>query len=364
MPDIPQMEPVIDEAERAAMMDYLDSGGWLTEYERTREFERRYAEYVGVEHASTMVNGTVSLVVALMALDVGRGDEVIVPDFTQIASVFAVDLVGATPVLIDVDPETLCLDLDRAEAAITDDTAAIVYVSLNGRSHDMRRVRNLSEDHDLYLLEDAAQALGSYCRDRQLGAWGDVGSYSFSYPKLITTGQGGMLVTDDEKLAERIGMIRDFGRPEAGVDRHDILGLNAKFTDMQAVIGIEQLGRADDRVVRKRDLFAAYRDRLDSLDGVEIPPIDLDQQTPWSVDVLVADGRRDALQTHLAEAGVDTRPFYPAIHTQAHYDGDSADYPVSRRLEAKGLWLPSSLTLSDADLQRICDEIEAFLEAA
>ncbi|GAH87899.1 unnamed protein product, partial [marine sediment metagenome] len=211
--------------EKRAMADYLDSGGWLTEFRKTREFEKLIADYVGSGYASVVNNGTVSLIIALMALDIGDGDEVIVPDFTMIASANAVSLVGAKPVLVDVDPSNLCLDLDKAEAAVTPRTKAIMYVSLNGRCHDMNRVVALTKKYNLYLVEDAAQALGSRYRGEHLGTFGEIGSFSFSFPKIITTGQGGALVTDDVELFRKMSMIKDFGRPRGGVDYHEIMGL-------------------------------------------------------------------------------------------------------------------------------------------
>lgn len=362
MDRITQMEPVYGDPEREAVLEYLESGGWLTEYRETRAFEDRLAEYCGTSHASVVSNGTLSLVVALLALGVGDGDEVVVPDFTQAASAFAADLVGATPVLVDVDPETLCLDLDAAEAAMTEDTAAIVYVSLNGRSHDMREVRSLADDYGVYLVEDAAQSLGSTWDGEQLGTFGHVGSFSFSYAKIITTGQGGALVTDDDALHDEIASVRDFGRPESGVDRHVRLGVNAKFTDLQAVVGRRQMDRLPRRVERKKAMFERYEALLADVPGVETLPTDLAETPPWFVDVLVTDGRRDELAAHLDAEGIDTRPFYPPLHTQEPYRHVDGEFPVSSRVSDQGLWLPSAMTLGDDDIDRVCDAIASFME--
>jgi perosamine synthetase len=338
----------------------MQSGGWLTEFTNTRELEDRLAEYTGAEHASLVNNGTISLVIALMALEIGEGDEVIVPDFTQVASAFAADLVGAEAKLVDIDPETLCLDLEKAEAAMTEDTAAIMYVSLNGRSHDMREVRALADDHDCYLVEDAAQSLGSTNRGKQLGTWGDIGSYSFSYAK-ITTGQGGLLVTDDDDVAAEIEKIRDFGRPEAGVDRHVRLGLNAKFTDVQAVIGLEQAKRLDDRVARKQEMFELYESQLGDVDGLEMLETDTDETPPWFVDVLVRGADRDDLMAYLDDRGIDTRPFYPSIHTQEPYQEQDGEFTHSLAASRDGLWLPSSFELDDDQIRDVCEHVRAFM---
>jgi len=242
------MEPWIGEEEKAAMMEYLDSGAWLTEFKKTREFERMLADYIGSKYVSAVNNGMMSLIIALMALGIGKEDEVIVPDYTMIASANAVVLVGAKPILVDIDPSNLCLDLELAVGAITPKTRAIMFVSINGRCPDMDKVIALAGKYNLYLIEDAAQSLGSRYKGKHLGTFAEIGSFSFSFPKIITTGQGGALVTDNEELFRKISMIKDFGRPQSGVDYHEIMGLNSKFTDLQAVIGIEQMKRLDWRV--------------------------------------------------------------------------------------------------------------------
>jgi perosamine synthetase len=177
---INQMEPWIGIEEKRALISYLDGGGWLTEFKKTREFEQKIAEFVQSKYVSVVNNGTTSLIIALMAIGIENGDEVIVPDFTMIASSNAIVLVGAKPVLVDIDPNNLCLDLDKAEKAITSKTKAIMYVSINGRSHDMNKVLALAKKHNLNIVEDAAQSLGSTFNGKHLGTVGDIGSISFS----------------------------------------------------------------------------------------------------------------------------------------------------------------------------------------
>ena len=361
---INQIEPWLGEEEKKAVADYLDSGGWLTEFRKTREFEKLIADYVGSRYASVVNNGTVSLIIALMALGVGDGDEVIVPDFTMIASANAVILVGAKPVLVDIDPVNLCLDLERAEAAITPRTKAVMYVGLNGRCHDMHRVATLTKKHNLHLIEDAAQALGSGYRGKSLGTFGDIGSFSFSFPKVITTGQGGALVTDDEELFRKISMIKDFGRPQSGVDYHEIMGLNSKFTDLQSVIGIEQMKKLDWRVQRKKEIYQLYQELLQNTEPVKFIATNLEDCSPWFIDIIVESvGAREALAKFLDERGIGTRPLYPAIHTQPPYSGCKGDFRNSEHIAQQGLWLPSSSFLSDEDVARVCAEIKHFFGA-
>jgi len=360
---INQMEPWIGEEEKRAMMEYLNSGGWLTEFKKTREFEQMIADYVGSKYASVVSNGTVSLVIALMALGIGRGDEVIVPDYTMIASANAVVLAGAKPVLVDIDRSNLCLDLDLVEEAITPKTKAIMLVTINGRYPAMEKIVKFAHDHGLFLVEDAAQSLGSGYKGKHLGTFGDVGSFSFSAPKIITTGQGGALVTDSEELYHKMLKIKDFGRSRSGVDYHEIMGFNAKFTDLQAVIGIEQMKKLDWRVKRKKEMYKLYRDLLEDVEGIEFIDTNLADTSPWFIDILVSGGKevRDKLMSFLDKRGIGTRPFYPAIHSQPPYSWVKGDFKNSEYVSERGLWLPSSSFLSDEDIEYICQNIKDFL---
>ena len=359
---INQIEPWYGEEEKMAVAEYLDSGGWLTEFKKTREFEQMLAGYTGSRFACAVNNGTISLLIALMALGIGRGDEVIVPDYTMIASPNAVVLVGAKPVLVDVKQSNLCLDLNKAEPAITPNSRAIMLVSINGRCPDMEKVSELADRHKLFLLEDAAQSLGARFKGRHLGTFGHIGSFSFSTPKIITTGQGGALVTDDEELYTKIAKIKDFGRTKSGVDQHDLLGLNSKFTDIQAVIGIEQMKKLAWRVERKKEIYRLYRNLLADFEEVEFIDTDLDECPPWFIDILLPNKEtRDGLAAYLNEKMIGTRPFYPAIHTQPPYhEYASGVFTVASEISARGLWLPSSSFLEDGDIDRVCTEIKGF----
>jgi perosamine synthetase len=231
---IPQMEPWLGEEEATAVHDYMRSGGWLMERDKTLQFESIIADYTGASHCIATVNGTVSLTLAALACDVRPGDEVIVPNYTMIATANSVFLLGATPVFVDVEPDTLCLDISRTEAALTAKTRAIMLVTANGRypRAGVEAFVDLADKHGLILIEDAAQSLGSRFPDgRHIGSVGKVGSFSFSVPKIITTGQGGCLITNDGELAERLRKLKDFGRAAGGTDIHQSIGYNFKFTE-------------------------------------------------------------------------------------------------------------------------------------
>ncbi|RMD48637.1 MAG: aminotransferase class I/II-fold pyridoxal phosphate-dependent enzyme, partial [Alphaproteobacteria bacterium] len=241
---IMQMRPLFGEEEKRALAEYMEEDGFLTEFRRTRAFEEAIAAFTGARHCIVVNNGTVSLTLAAIACGVGHGDEVIVPNFTMIATPNSVKLIGAEPVFVDVEPGTLCMDIEAARAAITPRTRAIILVNANGREPDagIDAFVALAEEHGLALIEDSAQALGSRYRDgTHMGLKGRVGSFSFSMPKIITTGQGGALITDDDELAARLRRLKDFGRASGGNDIHDEIGWNFKFTELQAVVGLEQM---------------------------------------------------------------------------------------------------------------------------
>ena len=360
MKRINQVEPWLGDEEKQELVSVIESG-WFTEAQKTREFERVFAEYVGSRHAVAMNNGTVSLTVACLALDIGPGDEVIIPDFTMIASPNAVRLAGAAPVMVDISRTTLCINLAAVEAAITPRTKAIMPVLLNGRYPDMEVLKALARKHKLYIIEDAAQALGSRCRGKHLGTFGEIGSFSFSTPKIITTGQGGMLVTDDAALYEKMMKIKDFGRRRKGEDIHIMMGYNFKFTEFQAAVGLAQMKKLDWRVQRKKDMFRLYKGLLEGMPQATFVETDLDDTSPWFIDFLLEGVDREALAEHLQKRGIGTRPFYPPIHTQAPYAGIKGAFPICNDVCGRGVWLPSSSFLSDDDIELVCGEIKSFL---
>ena len=352
-----QMEPWIGKEEKKAVAEYMDSGGWLIEFKKTREFERLIADFVGSRYASVVSNGTVSLSIALMALGIRGEDEVIVPNYTQIASANAVVLAGAKPVLVDIDASTHCLDLALAEKAITPRTKAIMFVSLNGRSPDMNEVVAFARGYGLHLIEDSAASLGSKYKGKYLGTFGVIGSFSFSPSKIITTGQGGVLVTDDEALYKEVSSIKDFGRFKSGIDSYRVMGFNFKYTDIQAVIGIEQMKKLEWRVGRKKKIFALYQKEIEEVSQVKFVNTNLEDTSPWFMDILVPDPL--ALKDSLEEQGIGTRPFFPPIHSEPPY-GLPGTFPNSEYVSAHGLWLPSSSFLGDEDIKRVCRGIKAF----
>ena len=361
LPFIPQMEPWFDRAESEAICDYMRNGGWVTEFTKTRQFEQSIADYTGAKYCSVVSNGTVSLTLALLAHGVGPGDEVIVPDYTMMASASAAILAGAEVVFADVEPQTLCLDLEAVKRAIGPRTRAIILVTINGRSPTrLSELVSLCAEKGLVLIEDAAQSLGSRSEGMHLGRFGAMGSFSFSAPKVITTGQGGALISDDEPAMSRIRKLRDFGRVANGQDHYLTVGWNFKFTDIQAVIGLEQMKKLDSRVERKKEIYRLYVEGLTGIPGIELIPTNTDDTSPWFVDVLVSGGHRPGLISHLERQVIGSRPFYPALHAEPAFNRRGESYPVAEKIAEEGLWLPSSAKLTDEDIHRVCGAIRSF----
>ena len=357
---IPQMEPVISAADIDAVHAYLQSGGWLTEFEQTRKFERIIAEFTGAKFCLAAPSGTMALFLALAACGVGDGDEVIVPDFTMAATATAAILAGGRVVFADVERASMCLDLAQVVQLMTARTKAVVFVSLNGRTPAcLTDFVEQCRTRGIRVVEDAAQSLGSYVAGKHLGTLGDCGCFSFSSQKLVTTGQGGAVVTDDEGLYEAMRLLRDFGRTEGGSDHYVRVGWNLKFTDLQAVIGIEQMNRISALIARKRQIFSWYQDALDGIADLSMPGTDLARVTPWFVDALVPAETRAPLAAHLRRAGIGTRPFYPALHREPAFAA-SGTFPVADAVSASGVWLPSSLRLERENVATIGRAIRDF----
>lgn len=358
MKKINQMEPSFDECERTAVNNYMQRGGWLTEFQETRNFEAVIAEYTGAKFCSVVSNGTVSLVIALLSAGVGPDDEVIVPDYTMAATATAAPLIGARTVFADIERQSLGLDFAAMVQAVTPKTKAVMLVSINGRyPRDLEKIIAFCHERGIHLIEDAAQSLGSRYKGQHLGTFGEVGSFSFSAPKIITTGQGGALVTDDPEFMSRIQKIRDFGRDKGGSDHYLTLGWNFKFTDLQAVIGLEQMKKLPARVEQKKAMSRLYNSLLADIPGVELLSTDYDQTSPWFIDALCEN--RAALQGFLRERGIGTREFYPALHLEPAFN-QPCSCPVAEEISQKGLWLPSAVILSQEDIHRVCSAIREF----
>ena len=359
---IMQMRPWFGAEEKQAVCEYMDEDGFITEFKRTEKFEQMLAEYTGAKHCVVVNNGTISLTLAAMAAGVEAGDEVIVPNYTMIATPNSIKMFGATPIFVDVEIETLCLDIRLVEQAITSKTKAIILVSANGRYPrvGISAFEKLCKENNIILIEDSAQSLGSFYPDgRHIGTAGLVGSFSFSAPKIISTGQGGAIITNDDKVAEKLRKLKDFGRSGGGNDIHDEIGFNFKFTELQACIGIEQMKKLAWRVGRKKEILSRYKNELKGVAQVQFFHQDLEYTTPWFIDVKVEN--RDELMAYLKLNKIGSRIMYPPINKQQAYDV-AGEHIFSNEIGVKGLWLPSSSNLTNEQIDYICNTLKEFYE--
>lgn len=359
---IPQMEPWFGIEEKQALNAYMDEGGWLTEFKRTEEFETRIADYTGAKHCIVVNNGTISLTLMAIAAGIKNGDEVIVPNYTMIATPNSIKMIGAVPVFVDVEIETLCIDINQVKKAINPKTKAVFLVNANGRfpNYNIKELEDLCNENGLILLEDSAQSLGSFYPDgRHQGTAGLGGSLSFSAPKIISTGQGGAIITNDDNFAFKLRRLKDFGRSGGGNDIHSSIGYNFKFTEMQAVIGNEQMKKLSFRVERKKEIYKLYQSGLRGINGVKMFNQDLEFTTPWFYDILCE--RRHELQAFLKDKGIGTRIMYPPINKQEAYK-INALCPVSDLVGEEGLWLPSAAQLTDSQINYITKSITEFYQ--
>ena len=361
---IPFWEPQLGRRETQHVDEVL-ANNFLNDGDVTAEFERRLCELLGAKHVIATTSGTTALFAALLACGIKAGDEVLVPDVTFIATANAVTMAGATPVLVDVDPNTLTMCPQAAARAITKETRAIVPVHLSGRAADMSSLVDLARQHKLKIVEDAAEALVSHYRDRRaLGTIGDAGCFSFSPNKMITTGQGGAVVTNDDAIAARLRELKDQGRSTRGTggdDVHVSVGFNFKFTNLQAAVGLGQLDLLGIRRRRVRQIYELYREQLEGLDEIRLIGFD-EYESPLWVDVIAQ--RRNELDAHLRARNVHGRRFWHPLHAQAPYRRSSEAFPNSRELAPRAFWLPSSFLMTGDDVRRVCDTVQSFYGAA
>ena len=248
----------------------MGEGGWVTEFKKTFEFQDLLKKFTGAKHCFIVNNGTISLSLMAMAAGIKSGDEVLVPNYTMVATPNSLKMFGAEPKFIDVDPNTLCISLNEIKKNVTPKTKAVFLMNANGRyPSDIDDIISFCKENSLILLEDSAQALGSFYPDgTHQGRKGIAGSFSFSAPKIISTGQGGAIITDDDELAYNVSRLKDFGRSGGGNDVHEMIGFNFKFTDIQAVIGIVQMGKLGWRVNRMKEIYSRYKKNLSNISEV------------------------------------------------------------------------------------------------
>ena len=351
-------EPVFGPEEAAAAAAVVREGT-VNEGPLTAAFTGRVAEALGVRHVLATCNGTTALYLALKACGVGPGDEVIVPDLTFMATANAVALCGATPILVDICPHTLNLDAAAVRAAVTTHTRAVVPVHVNGRAADMPALAAIAQAHGLALIEDAAQALGSCRHGRALGTWGDVGCVSLAPTKIITSGQGGLVLTERDDLRDLMIRLKDHGRLARTWNHHPQIGFNFKYSDLQAAVANAQFDRLGWRLELARRQYRRYASALAGLPGISFVETDIEGgAVPLWVDALVEDA--SGLIGFLGRRKIACRPFWPAIHTQPCYS-KAAAFPHASYAAEHGVWFPSGANKTDDDIDEVIGAVQAFL---
>ena len=352
--------PEMNRDEESRVLGVIQSG-FVNDGPVTNEFEANIAELIGVKHCVAVTSGTVAISLALMAVGVGAGDEVIVPDFTFIATANAVRMTGADVRLVDIDPNRLTIDADKLIAAIGPKTRAIVTVDVNGRGADYQCIESICQERSINLITDSAEGLGSFYDGKPLGSFGDAGCFSFSPNKLITTGQGGMIATNNTSVYNRLLELKDQGRPKRGTggdDLHPSSGFNFKFTDIQAAVGLAQFDKLESRCIhaQQRDLW--YKKELQNIPEVVFPSDNSEQNGEvhaWT-DVLL-DKRQEVISA-LRNVHIDCRAFWYPLHTQNSYYNDRGCFDNAIVVSEQGLWLPSTFDIDYKIVQRVCDVIK------
>lgn len=375
MKKIPVSGPWITEREVRYVADAAATAWFDNANVFHNRFEKAFAEYLCAKHAVTLPSCTSALHLSLATMRAGPGDEVIVPESTWIASSAPITYVGATPVFVDVDRDTWCMDVESMKRAITPRTKAVIVVDLYGSMPDMDGLREALHPHGIPLIEDSAEAIGSRYRGKLAGSFGDVGTFSFHGSKTMTTGEGGMLVTDNSALFDRVMRLRDHGRkPGDRMFFNEEVGFKYKMSSMQAALGLAQLERIDELIVRKREIFSWYRDNLAGVNGLRL---NHDSETMynsfWMNTVILSPDyglKTVGVMARLEEQGIDSRPFFhplsslPAYQAYPSAKGARERNPVAYEIAACGINLPSGLQLVRSDVDRVCEVLLGVLREA
>lgn len=352
---IPVYQPALNGNEKKYVNECLDTTWISSKGKFINEFESGFANYVGIKYAASVSNGTVALHLAMIALGIGPGDEVIVPSLTYISSVNAIAYVGATPIFIDSLPDTWQMDPADLKRKITVRTKVVMAVHLYGLPCEIVLIDEICKANGLFLIEDCAEALGSKIGDRHVGTFGDISTFSFYGNKTITTGEGGMVVTNDETLFDRSLHFKGQGLAKHRQYWHDVIGYNYRMTNICAAIGLAQLEQIDGFLKRKREIAKFYEQNIVN------PKIEFHREKDgfthsyWMCSILTPDSNlREILREKLANEGVETRPLFYPVHTMPMYSQKYLKIPVAENLGWRGINLPSYPGLSNDDLKLIC----------
>ena len=356
---IPIAEPSLCEEELNNVIEAVKSGWISSKGGFISQFEENFARYCGSKYGIATSSGTTALHVALVALGIGKGDEVIVPTLTFVATANAVTYTGAKPVFVDSHPDYWCIDPDEAEKRITKKTRAIIPVHLYGHPCDMDAIRSIAQAYKLFIIEDAAEAHGAEYRGQRVGVFSDIACFSFFGNKVITTGEGGMCVTNSDELGQKLRILRDHGQSPGRSYWYEVIGFNYRMTNLQAAVGVAQMDRIGELISRRKQLARWYDEAL--RDPAEQGLVKLPPQMPWAepicwmYSILIEDKfgtQRDEIIQGLSEKGIETRPLFYPLHTIPPYRS-SERFPVAEELSRKGLSLPSGAKMGEKEIAEV-----------
>lgn len=368
---IPVNEPLLNGNEKKYLCECIDTGWISSEGPFVKEFEQKMSATVGRKHGIAVSNGTAALEVAVQALNIGEGDEVIMPTFTIISCAMAVTKVGAIPVFVDSNLDDWNMNVDEIESKITEKTKAIMIVHIYGLPVEVDKVLELAGKYNLKVIEDAAEMHGQTYNGRPCGSFGDISTFSFYPNKHITTGEGGMVVTDDEHLAERCRSLRNLCFRKDVRYVHDEISDNYRFTNLQAAVGLAQLERLEEIVQKKRDMGRYYTERLQDIEGIQLPitKTDYAENIYWVYGLLLkknikADNRM--IQKLLADEGIGTRTFFWCMHEQPVYTNvglfANEKYENAEYMARKGFYIPSGLALTKTQMDRVIEAVAKIMK--
>jgi len=365
----PVAEPEIGEEELKNVVEAVKSGWISSKGKFIEEFENLFAKYIGLKYGVATSNGTTALHLALSALNIGPGDEVIVPDLTFAATINAVMYTGAKPVIVDVNGDYWCMDPEKVKEAVTPRTKAVIPVHLYGHPCDMDAIMEIAERHGLYVIEDCAEAHGAEYKGVKVGSFGQISCFSFYGNKIITTGEGGMCLTNDEDLAEKMRMLRDHGMSPQKKYWHETIGFNYRMTNLQAAVGVAQLAKIEKFVDKKRKIAKIYAEELSKLQDITLHP-----EMPWAkcvywlYTVLLKEKinvDRNMLMEKLAMEGIETRNmFYPLHEMPIYQEYASSTCSTSSKISSRGLSLPSSTKLTEEDILNITQKLKEIISTS
>lgn len=349
-----QHKPIFDESDAESVKNVIKSG-WVSEGPETKKFEENFRKFIGTKYAIAASSGTAAIFLSLLGSGVKAGDEVIIPNITFIATANAVVLAGAKPVFAEINKDNFTISLDSVRRKITKKTSAIIPVHLNGRSTELSELIELSEKFNLRIVEDASQGVGSKYGKKFLGSIGNVAAFSLAPTKVITTGQGGIVTTNDVKIFEKIKKIKDQGRQDKS-ENYKIVGYNFKYTDIQAALGNSQFSKLKSRLKWLNKLYKSYHDFLDKNESILIPPKKKENQL-WYFDIIVK--HRTKLLNYLHKQKIIAVPFHKAINTRQPYLTNEK-FPISQKISSTGLYLPSHVDLRINEIEYISKKINLF----